>query len=919
MSTKILRKGLSTLLNSSIIEILADVPGASKAIDLLKENFTFTAAEIAKNFQESYGYALAAIGSGLVPLENQRGFWQSLFQKNVESEFSQRLEQDYLLPFARQQGLSDEKLFAFRKYAVAQCQQMATFTLFQAENVPFSEKELASFVSESEAGSMTDLVLELVQTQETLDERVMALLQFKELLGNALFFFLYEQLRKEPRFQTTLAALQRDGLIMDVREIKNIVQSTENKLNQALTKKQFGEVAQLGQQLERLQKVESVTQTHYAQFLDFSQRFADWAQLVNIQLEQVLAAMPKLQERLVKIEDNTEQILSILQQLMARADLSPQVKPRDELTQYNPASLELIGKARQLLKRIPSSDPQYSRVAIGLGSVVSSQGDLKQAEALFTKAYQQASNDNERALSAFNLFQVFTRQQVYEQALFYLQEAIKLNPQRYALHNVHTYSIKQILGAGGMGCAFLAHHRLKKELVVVKCFWETLHGSADALFKEAFLMSEIAGEYIPQPLDCGFVDIARQERGYFISEYIEGAIDGEAWLKEHGKLDVPTGIAVGLQIAKGLQIAHEKGIFHLDLKPANILLRKNADEIMVKIIDFGLAKVAPSLGQEMATQRSHSGLSLLAQAAVFGTMDYAPPEQQGVTRYGEPNAKSDVYAFGKTLYRLLTGESPHTFHPRRLANAPELFELLCDCVELDPERRVDVAGLMKRLNGSISQISQPPKPIKQSPKPIEKPIQPEQPRIVKIDNKNRQWWNQLDDNWKKVFKKAIGVGFFKGIFGLDDLDNNDLEQIFSLQGLKCWNNQLSDLEPLRALTKLQTLVFHGNQLSDLEPLRALTNLQELGCWENQLSDLEPLRALTNLQKLHCSHNKLNDLEPLHALTKLQELDCSYNKISNLEALRALTKLQKLWCSGNQISDLELDNFKKAVPNCTVYS
>jgi hypothetical protein len=242
---------------------------------------------------------------------------------------------------------------------------------------------------------MTDLVLEWVQTQQTLDERVMALLQFEELLGNALLFFLYEQLRKEPRFQSTLAALQRDGLIMDVREIKNIVQSTENKLNQALTKKQFGEVAQLGQQLERLQKVESVAQTHYAQFLDFSQRFAEWAQFLNLQFEQVFKTIADLQKQVGGIKSDTEQILAILQQLMARADLSPQVKPRDELTQYNPASLELIGHARQLLKHIPSSEPQYSRVAIGLGSVVSSQGDLKQAETLFTKAYQQAGNNKE--------------------------------------------------------------------------------------------------------------------------------------------------------------------------------------------------------------------------------------------------------------------------------------------------------------------------------------------------------------------------------------------------------------------------------------------------------------------------------------------------------------------------------------------
>ena len=869
MSTTILRKGLSTLFNSSIIEILSDMPGVNKALNLLQENFTFTADEMAKNFQDGYGYALAAISSGLATPENQQGFWKTLVQSNVNRELSTGIEPDYLQPFAQQQGLTAAELQTFRQTAIAQCQQIAKLTLFQGDNVPFSQAELASFVTSSGASSMTDLVLE--QIQANLDDRVMALLRYKELLGNALLFFLHEQLRKDDRFKNTLAALQREGLMVDVREIKQIVQTTEAKLNQAVAAKKFGDVAQLGQQLERLQQIESVTQSHYAQFLEFSQRFADWAPLVNVQLEQVLTVLGQLLGQLGGIKSDTKQILALLEQLMARADLSLQVKPRDELTQHNSANLELITKALQLSKRIPLSAPEYSRVAIGLGSVVSSQGDLTQAEALFTKAYQQASNDEERALSQFNLFQVFIRQQVYDKAFSALQKAIKLNQQRYALHNVHTYTLQRILGAGGMGCAFLAQHRLKNEQVVIKCFWETLHGSADALFKEAFLMAKIAGEYVPQPLDCGFVDITRQERGYFISEYIEGAIDGETWLKQYGKLDVQTGIAVGLQIAKGLQIAHDNGIFHLDLKPANILLqRQNADEIVVKIIDFGLAKVAPSLGQEMVNQRSRSGLSVLAQAAVFGTMDYAPPEQQGMIRYGKPSAKSDGYAFGKTLYRFLTEESPQTLHPRRLANAPELFELLCDCVEIDPEKRIDVATLISRLTKLLRHTQpQPPqfKPSKQppSPKPAPKPIQPEeQPRIVQIDK--REWWNQLDDKWKKVFKKAISI---KG-----EPTDSDLEEIVHLQKLNCY----------------------GNQISDLEPLRTLTNLQELGCSSNQISDLEPLRALTNLWRLNCSENKLSDLEPLRALTNLQKLDCGEN----------------------QISDLELDKFKKAVPDCKVY-
>lgn len=94
---------------------------------------------------------------------------------------------------------------------------MATLTLFQGNEVSFSEEELASFVTASGANSMTDLVLELVQTQQNLDEHMIVLLQFEELLGNALLFFLHEQLRKEPRFQNTLAVLQRDGYIKIIK------------------------------------------------------------------------------------------------------------------------------------------------------------------------------------------------------------------------------------------------------------------------------------------------------------------------------------------------------------------------------------------------------------------------------------------------------------------------------------------------------------------------------------------------------------------------------------------------------------------------------------------------------------------------------------------------------------------------------
>jgi len=369
----------------------------------------------------------------LVSPEQQRGFWQTLFQSKVQNDFATHFEPDYLRPFAQQQSLSDEQLPAFRHTAVEQCNALAKHTLFQADHVPFTEAELASFVTETGAFAITDLVLE--QVPMSLDKQVVAFLQSQELLGNAILFFLHEQLRKDARFEKTLAALQREGLLVEVREIKSIVQTTEDQLNQAVKAKQFSEVAQLGHTLERLQQIESVTQTHYAQFLEFSHRFANWAALVKVQIEQVLSAMGQLQWQLAAVHDDVKQtkrvaedILAIVQQLMKRADLSPQVKPRDEFTRHSSASLKLIEQARRLFKSLPPTNSQFSRVAIELGSVVSSAGLMDKAEALFAQAYQQAQNDEERALSAFDLFQMRLRRKAYTEALESLQAAIALNP-----------------------------------------------------------------------------------------------------------------------------------------------------------------------------------------------------------------------------------------------------------------------------------------------------------------------------------------------------------------------------------------------------------------------------------------------------------------------------------------------------------
>ncbi|MEK8020806.1 MAG: SUMF1/EgtB/PvdO family nonheme iron enzyme, partial [Candidatus Parabeggiatoa sp.] len=93
---------------------------------------------------------------------------------------------------------------------------------------------------------------------------------------------------------------------------------------------------------------------------------------------------------------------------------------------------------------------------------------------------------------------------------------------------------------------------------------------------------------------------------------------------------------------------------------------------------------------------------------IIGTLYYAPPEQLGHSEYGKPSAKSDLFSFGATLYRLMTGESPQNLNPRRLAEAPSaLFELLCDCKEENPDRRPEsVDSVVKRLEEINQKIGQ---------------------------------------------------------------------------------------------------------------------------------------------------------------------------------------------------------------------
>ncbi len=739
-STTLIQTGLRTLLGGAIIEILAEKAG-NKAVDILKEHFSFSAFEIANTFQTSYGYALGAIGVGLAAPEQKLAFLQKLTKSKLSREFSDPIELHYLRPFAAQRGLSDEALPALRTQLIKQINDLKTWpSIFVGEKRPLTEAELGAVISHQGSLAITDFVLEQLRSVAALDETLAAFFGYQDLLGNAILHFFVEQLRNEPRAQTTFAVLQREGLWADVREMKSaqeqLVAQIQQQLDeqnakamQALKSGNFAAVTQITQQLqslqqsidevpERLQAAQDAWQRSHQSLIAFAQQFERWASLLDEKVEQVLEAMDELGgqlgavqvgvqanlEKTAEVLDEVGELKQLLVQLLARFELSVQVKPQDEFTQHTSKSLALIQQAFAKLKRLPMANSQSHQLTMMAGSVASSTGDIAEAERLFIQARDSAPSQADKGLACFNLFQVRVRRKAYAEALADLQVAIGINPQRYALHNVEKYPIQQLLGAGGMGCVFLCQDQWRKNDVVVKCFWEGCQGQREVVFKEALIMRDLESPYVPLPLDYDYYE----GRPYFVTEYIKGALDGEAWLAAHGKLDLQTGLEVALQVAQGLAMAHQAGVFHLDLKPANLLFQISSQRhILVKIIDFGLARVATSLKQQAALASVRSGKSLLVQS-VFGTLDYAPPEQWSETQYGPPSAKSDVYAFGASLYRLLTLENPRFPHPSELPEVPELQALLLDCLKPNPAKRPNIEEVITRLSNLLEKIKKPP-------------------------------------------------------------------------------------------------------------------------------------------------------------------------------------------------------------------
>lgn len=230
------------------------------------------------------------------------------------------------------------------------------------------------------------------------------------------------------------------------------------------------------------------------------------------------------------------------------------------------------------------------------------------------------------------------------------------------------YRIESILGEGGMGIVYRAVHVELDKRVAVKMLRADMANDetvAKRFVQEAKALSRIVHAHIVEVFDFG-----RTEDGlaYFVMEYLEGRSLREA-LREND-LSAREILRVARAMAEGLGAAHAAGIIHRDLKPDNVqLVQRDDDRCYVKILDFGVAKVA--------------GVSRLTRnGAVFGTPHYMSPEQA----QGHPvDHRSDIYSYGIILYELFTGRLPFDADTFVRVISQQIFEPPPP-IELQPDR-----------------------------------------------------------------------------------------------------------------------------------------------------------------------------------------------------------------------------------------
>jgi len=287
------------------------------------------------------------------------------------------------------------------------------------------------------------------------------------------------------------------------------------------------------------------------------------------------------------------------------------------------------------------------------------------------------------------------------------------------------YQLLQKLGAGGMGEVYKAQDTRLNRVVAIKVLPAGL--SADADRRRRFLQEAQAASGLNHPNIITIYDIVSDgDAQYLVMEFVPGKTLSE--LVHAGGLPVLLALQYSTQMSDALSTAHAAGIIHRDLKPANVMVTPTG---LVKILDFGLAKLMDSGPPSQFDMQSTAAEPLTREGAVIGTASYMSPEQAEGKRV---DARSDIFSFGSVLYEMVTGRRAFDGGsgistlsavlrdevkpiPELAPDVPMLFEqIIAMCLRKDPNARWQT---MKEIQNALDGLKRQLDPgVRPSPPPV---------------------------------------------------------------------------------------------------------------------------------------------------------------------------------------------------------
>jgi serine/threonine protein kinase len=281
------------------------------------------------------------------------------------------------------------------------------------------------------------------------------------------------------------------------------------------------------------------------------------------------------------------------------------------------------------------------------------------------------------------------------------------------------YEVDTLLGVGGMGEVHRARDTRLGRIVAIKILMPGLTASSERRMRferEARAISALSNPHI-----CALYDIGREgDTEYLVMEYIEGETLADRIAR--GRLPLSQVLRFGTEIAQALQHAHRAGITHRDLKPGNVMITSSG----VKLLDFGLAKLANPERESSDSDAATMVNPLTAEGMVVGTLVYMSPEQ---LEGRAVDHRSDIFALGCILYEMATGHRPFAGASRAAISAailsadpapvrsldpsspPALERIILTALEKSPEDRWQTAQDVARQLRWLSETSSTTEPV----------------------------------------------------------------------------------------------------------------------------------------------------------------------------------------------------------------